>query len=48
MYNSLILFNNINFKYEHKTVFHDASIDIKEGEFIFLVGESGIGKTTFL
>lgn len=48
MYNLLIQFKNVNFKYEHKTIFKNTNVDIKEGEFLFLVGESGIGKTTFL
>jgi cell division transport system ATP-binding protein len=44
----MITFNNISFSYLNKEVFSEASIVINKGEFIFLVGESGIGKTTLL
>ncbi|MFA7362033.1 MAG: ATP-binding cassette domain-containing protein [Candidatus Kapaibacterium sp.] len=44
----IITFNNINFSYSTKEIFNSASLVINNGEFVFLVGESGIGKTTLL
>lgn len=43
-----ITFNNVSFKYHQDTqeVLADLSLDIKAGEYIALVGPSGVGKTT--
>ena len=37
---------NINFKYEEETVLKDFSLEIKKGQTIALVGQSGSGKST--
>lgn len=45
-----ISYEDVTFAYENrdKPVFKDASIDIKKGDKIALIGESGIGKSTFI
>ncbi len=48
MYNTLVQFENVSFSYHSKEIFRNANLEIKENEFIFMVGESGIGKTTLL
>jgi cell division transport system ATP-binding protein len=44
----LISFNNISFSYPNKELFNDVTFKIDKGEFVFLIGESGTGKTSLL
>ncbi|WP_278553766.1 ABC transporter ATP-binding protein [Companilactobacillus farciminis] len=48
MNNSMITIKNVNKTYNNLTALHDVSLDIKQGEFIALVGMSGGGKSTLL
>lgn len=41
-----ITLKNINFKYEEETVLKDFSLEIKKGQTVALVGQSGSGKST--
>lgn len=44
-----IIFDNVSFGYKkNKTIIHDVSFEVKAGEKIALVGESGVGKTTLV
>ena len=46
---SAIKFEKVAFEYEkHNPVIEDATFDIKKGEFVFLTGNSGSGKTTII
>lgn len=45
-FESMISIKNINFKYEEENVLKDFSLDVKKGQTIALVGQSGSGKST--
>ena len=44
----MISFNKVYFSYPTKEIFREISFSIDKGEFVFLIGESGTGKTTLL
>lgn len=44
----MIDFQNVSYSYPNKLVFDNVDLTINTGEFVFLVGESGIGKSTLL
>lgn len=44
----MLSFNNVEFRYANQTVFTDLNFDLDEGEFAFLIGKSGVGKSTLL
>ncbi len=41
-------FENVTITYGERTILRDINITISPGEFIFLIGASGSGKTTFI
>ncbi|MDO5016284.1 MAG: ABC transporter ATP-binding protein [Eubacteriales bacterium] len=45
---SVIEVTKLNKAYEDKTIFHDFSMTVEEGEMLAICGESGCGKTTLL
>jgi cell division transport system ATP-binding protein len=44
----MIEIKNLRFSYDSKEVFEDLNLEINKEDFTFLVGESGIGKSTLL
>jgi len=43
-----VTIDDLSFGYTDETIIENASVDIKPGEFMAIVGESGIGKTTLV
>ncbi len=48
MENTIIEFKHVKKFYEKKEVLHDFNLEVKQGEFITIIGSSGCGKTTAL
>ena len=46
MEKSIIKVNNMSFKYNENNIFKNFNIEIKQGEFITIIGKNGCGKTT--
>jgi spermidine/putrescine transport system ATP-binding protein len=46
--NKVVSLKNISKSYDDETVLRNVDLDIREGEFFFLLGPSGCGKTTLL
>lgn len=44
----MINLTNLSFRYGNQVVFDDLNLHVEPGEFIFLIGKSGAGKSTFL
>lgn len=44
----MLSISNVDFNYSNQTVFTNLNLDIGSGEFVFLIGKSGVGKSTLL
>ncbi|MGD8780999.1 MAG: cell division ATP-binding protein FtsE [Ignavibacteria bacterium] len=44
----MLLFKDVEFSYPNQPVFDNLNFQMNEGEFVFLIGKSGVGKSTFL
>lgn len=45
---SVIALNNITVSYEHRVVLDDISFSLENGDFVYLIGQTGAGKSSFL
>ncbi len=41
-------YQNVSVSYGERTILHDINLEIQKGEFVFLIGSSGSGKTSFI
>ena len=46
MEKGIIKVNNMTFKYNDKNIFKNFNLEIKQGEFVTIIGKNGSGKTT--
>lgn len=44
----MLTFNHVDFQYPNQPVFNDLNFHVEQGEFVFLIGKSGVGKTSLL
>jgi len=44
----MLTFHHVEFDFPNQPVFTDLNLQIDQGEFVFLIGKSGVGKTTLL
>jgi len=44
----MLTFNNVEFKYSNQEVFNNLNLQLNKGDFAFLIGKSGVGKSTLL
>lgn len=44
----MLIFNHVDFNYPNQPVFSDLNLQVDQGEFVFLIGKSGVGKTSLL
>jgi len=44
----MLSITNVEFSYAKQIVFIDLNLELDEGEFVFLIGKSGVGKSTLL
>ena len=44
----MLTFNNVEFKYSNQPVFNNLNLQLNKGDFAFLIGKSGVGKSTLL
>jgi len=42
----MLSFQNVEFSFPNQPVFFDLDFDLNPGEFTFLIGKSGVGKST--
>lgn len=44
----MLTISNVEFNYATQPVFSNLNLTVEPGEFVFLIGKSGVGKTTFM
>lgn len=44
----MLTINHVDFNYSNQPVFNDLNLHVNQGEFVFIIGKSGVGKTSLM
>jgi cell division transport system ATP-binding protein len=44
----MLIFNHVDYSYPNQPVFQDLNLQVDQGDFVFLIGKSGVGKSSLL
>tara|TARA_B100000900_G_scaffold386635_1_gene377260 strand:- start:43 stop:714 length:672 start_codon:yes stop_codon:yes gene_type:complete len=48
MSESIVLLKNVSLNYDHRSILIDANFKLEQQEFVYLIGPTGVGKSSFL
>ena len=48
MSESIVQLNNVSLNYDHRSILIDANFKLEQQEFVYLIGPTGVGKSSFL
>lgn len=48
MSESIVQLKNVSLNYDHRSILIDANFKLEQQEFVYLIGPTGVGKSSFL
>ena len=47
MSESIVQLKNVSLNYDHRSILIDANFKLEQQEFVYLIGPTGVGKSSF-